>query len=69
MTVEEKVPFMVEWYQKSQSLLLASNLTRTMMRELIHRSKLELKKGVREFITGLLDSQTPILIFSAGLGT
>ena len=68
MTLEEKIPYMVEWYQKSQSLLLSSTLNRTMMRELIYRSKLELKKGVREFITELLDTQTPILIFSAGLG-
>lgn len=68
MSLEEKIPYMVEWYQQSQSLLLASNLTRSMMKDLIYRSKLELKKGVREFISDLLRRQTPILIFSAGLG-
>ena len=68
MSLEEKIPYMVEWYQQSQSLLLSSNLTRSMMRDLIYRSKLELKKGVRDFITELLRSSTPILVFSAGLG-
>ncbi|CAF4426973.1 unnamed protein product, partial [Rotaria magnacalcarata] len=31
-------------------------------------SSMELKTGVQEFMTDLLRSETPILIFSAGLG-
>ena len=68
MTVEEKIPYMIEWYTQSHNLLLASNLNRATMRELIYQSTMELKKGAHEFITELLCSQTPILIFSAGLG-
>ena len=68
MSVEEKIPHMIEWYHQAQSLLLSSNLNRPMIRELVNQSKMELRKGVQEFITELLRSQTPILIFSAGLG-
>jgi len=59
---------MIDWWHRAQSLLLASNLNQSMVRELVYQSKLELKTGVQAFITELLQSQTPILIFSAGLG-
>jgi 5'-nucleotidase len=68
MSVEEKIPYMIEWWRKAQSLILSSNLDQNKMRELICQSKMELRKGVQEFTTELLRSQTPILIFSAGLG-
>ncbi|CAF1378434.1 unnamed protein product [Adineta steineri] len=68
LTIQEKIPYMIEWWQKAQSLILASNLNQSMMRELVYQSKLELRQGVNEFITDLLQSDIPILIFSAGLG-
>ena len=68
MTVEEKISHMIDWYQQAQALLLKSNLNRSMCSQLIRQSKLELRKGVKEFITQLLQSQTPILISSVGLG-
>ncbi len=68
MSLEEKIPYMIEWWHKAQSLLLSSNLNQSMIRDLVYQSKLELKKGVQDFITELLRSETPILIFSAGLG-
>lgn len=68
MSMEEKVPLIVEWYDKVHSLILSSNLNKAMLRELVDQSKMELRKHVREFITELLRTQTPVLIFSAGLG-
>ncbi len=68
MDVNEKLPYMIEWWHKAQNLFLLSNLTKSVVRELVDQSDLELKTGVREFITELLQSETPILIFSAGLG-
>ena len=53
---------------KLNVLFILSNLNKSLIREFVHQSKMELKKGVREFITELLRSETPILIFSAGLG-
>ncbi|CAF1045860.1 unnamed protein product [Adineta ricciae] len=68
LTVEEKTPHMVEWWHQLQSLLLRSNLNQSFIHQLVNQSELHLRNGVREFITELLQSQTPILIFSAGLG-
>ena len=68
MEVSEKIPYMIEWWRSAHNLFVLSNLTKSMIRDLVHKSRMELKKGVREFITELLTSQTPILIFSAGLG-
>lgn len=68
MSVEEKLPFMIEWWRSAQNLFVLSNLNKPLIRQLVDQSDMELKKGVREFITELLHSQTPILIFSAGLG-
>lgn len=68
MTVEEKIPYMIEWWHTAQSLILSSNLNKSMMRNVVLRSKLELRKGVKKFITDLLHTNTPILVFSAGLG-
>jgi cytosolic 5'-nucleotidase 3 len=68
MSIEEKTPLMIEWWHKGQALLLASNLNKSMVRDLVLESKLELRKGVRQFIGELLREKIPILIFSAGLG-
>ncbi len=68
MDVNEKLPYMIEWWHSAQNLFVLSNLNKSLIRELVHQSKLELKTGVREFITELLRSEIPILIFSAGLG-
>jgi len=68
MDVNEKLPYMIEWWRSAQNLFVLSNLNKSMIRELVHQSNMELKKGVREFITELLHTETPILIFSAGLG-
>lgn len=69
MSVEEKVPFMVEWWRAAQDLYVVSNLSKERIRHLVSESDMELKRGVQEFITELLRNETPILIFSAGLGT
>jgi 5'-nucleotidase len=68
MDVNEKLPYMIEWWRSAQNLFVLSNLNKSLIREFVYQSNMELKKGVREFITELLRSETPILIFSAGLG-
>ncbi|CAF5149261.1 unnamed protein product, partial [Rotaria magnacalcarata] len=68
MDISEKLPYMIEWWRSAQSLFVLSNLTKSVIRKLVHESSMELKTGVQEFMTDLLRSETPILIFSAGLG-
>ena len=67
-SAEEKIPFMIEWWTKVQSILIASNLDKSLMRDVVNNSELKLRTGVKDFITGLLRVEIPILIFSAGLG-
>ncbi|CAF1114234.1 unnamed protein product [Rotaria sp. Silwood1] len=68
ISVEEKLPHMIEWWHKAQSLIISSTLDKPMLHSAVYQSKMELKQGVKKFITDLLRSNTPILIFSAGLG-
>jgi len=68
MSIEEKIPYMIEWWHTAEAMILSSNLNQSMMEEMVYESKMELRKGVQEFIRELLRTQTPILIFSAGLG-
>ena len=68
MSLEEKVPHMIDWWHKAHCLIISTNLNQSMIRDLVNQSKMELKKGVQEFITELLRSETPILVFSAGVG-
>ncbi|CAF2367840.1 unnamed protein product [Rotaria sp. Silwood2] len=56
MNVEEKLPYMIEWWHKAQSLIISSNLDKSMLHNVVYQSKMELKKGVRKFITDLLHS-------------
>lgn len=68
MSLTEKLPYMIEWWRSAQSLFVLSNLTKSLIRAVVQESRMELRKGVHEFITQLLSTATPILIFSAGLG-
>lgn len=68
MDVSEKLPYMIQWWRTVQNLFISCNLSKSMIRKLVNESNMELKKGVHEFITELLRNETPILIFSAGLG-
>ena len=68
MSVEEKLPLMIEWWRAAQELYISSDLSQSRIRTLVSESDMELKRGVQDFITELLRSETPILIFSAGLG-
>lgn len=65
---EEKINSMTQWWTGVQKLIVESNLTRTKLHNIVNRSKLQLKCGVREFVIEALRSKIPILLFSAGLG-
>lgn len=68
MDVNEKLPHMIEWWKSAHNLYLESNLNKTYIKQLVQQSDMELKRGVQQFITDLLRTETPILIFSAGIG-
>ncbi|XP_064598377.1 cytosolic 5'-nucleotidase 3-like [Liolophura sinensis] len=68
MTVEEKYPYMVEWWTLGHELLIQSNVTKHKLEEMVRDSKAKLREGCDWFFEQLHKQEVPLLIFSAGLG-
>ncbi|KAJ0066381.1 hypothetical protein NL108_011748 [Boleophthalmus pectinirostris] len=68
LTMEEKYPFMVEWYFKSHSLLVEQRLQKDKLPEAVRDSDAALRDGYEQFFDRLQQHNVPVFIFSAGLG-
>uniref|UniRef100_A0AAQ4SA80 5'-nucleotidase n=1 Tax=Gasterosteus aculeatus aculeatus TaxID=481459 RepID=A0AAQ4SA80_GASAC len=68
LTMEEKYPFMVEWYFKSHTLLVEQRLERDKLAEVVRESDAALREGYEQFFDRLQQHDVPVFIFSAGLG-
>ncbi|KAI1885591.1 hypothetical protein AGOR_G00205380 [Albula goreensis] len=68
LTMEEKYPFMVEWYFKSHTLLVEQRLQKEKLPEVVRESDACLREGYEQFFDRLQVHNVPVFIFSAGLG-
>uniref|UniRef100_A0A3P8RV07 5'-nucleotidase n=1 Tax=Amphiprion percula TaxID=161767 RepID=A0A3P8RV07_AMPPE len=68
LTMEEKYPFMVEWYFKSHTLLVEQRLEKDKLPEVVRESDAALREGFEQFFDHLQQHNVPVFIFSAGLG-
>ncbi|KAJ8354262.1 hypothetical protein SKAU_G00218290, partial [Synaphobranchus kaupii] len=73
LTMEEKYPFMVEWYFKSHTLLVEQRLQKEKLPEVVRESDASLRydllrEGYEQFFDRLQEHNVPVFIFSAGLG-
>ncbi|KAK2170082.1 hypothetical protein LSH36_4g00030 [Paralvinella palmiformis] len=68
LTVDEKIPFMVEWWTKAHNLLVQASLTRSSLKTVVSESNIQLRKGCLNIFEDLHRHQVPLLIFSAGVG-
>ncbi|XP_013907930.1 PREDICTED: cytosolic 5'-nucleotidase 3A [Thamnophis sirtalis] len=68
LTVEEKYPYMVEWYNKSHALLIEQGLQKNKLAEIVRESDVMLKEGYEFFFDKLQEHNIPVFIFSAGIG-
>lgn len=68
LTREQKIPFMLEWWNKSFQLVIDSGVTRDDIKEIVQHSTTHLKPGCEWFFYTLERYDIPLLIFSAGLG-
>ncbi|KAI5093088.1 cytosolic 5'-nucleotidase 3, partial [Silurus meridionalis] len=68
LTMEEKYPFMVEWYFKSHTLLVEQRLEKDKLPEVVRESDVSLREGYEHFFDRLHEHSVPVFIFSAGLG-
>ncbi|XP_064465611.1 cytosolic 5'-nucleotidase 3-like [Ornithodoros turicata] len=68
MSMEDKIPYMVEWYNKSHNILVKSRINKADIPKMIEESTLMLRDGCEAFFEMLHDHEVPTLVFSAGLG-
>ncbi|KAF0875766.1 cytosolic 5'-nucleotidase 3A isoform X1 [Hyaena hyaena] len=68
LTIEEKYPYMVEWYTKAHSLLVEQALPKAKLKEIVAESDVMLKEGYENFFDKLQQYGIPVFIFSAGIG-
>ncbi|XP_028673368.1 cytosolic 5'-nucleotidase 3 isoform X2 [Erpetoichthys calabaricus] len=68
LSIEEKFPFIVEWYFKSHTLLIEQGLQKEKLPEVVRESDVSLREGYEMFFDKLHHHNIPVFIFSAGLG-
>jgi 5'-nucleotidase len=68
MSVEEKIPFMIEWYLKGQDLYIEAGLTMDLIKEMVESAHVELRCETHEMMAYLRENNVPMLVFSAGMG-
>nr|XP_057917581.1 7-methylguanosine phosphate-specific 5'-nucleotidase-like isoform X2 [Doryrhamphus excisus] len=67
-TVEEKLPFMVEWWTKVHQLLVDQKIRKDRLAQAVRESTSMLRDGCKIFFDCLADQNIPLLIFSGGVG-
>ncbi|KAM9783007.1 cytosolic 5'-nucleotidase 3 isoform 1-T1 [Neosynchiropus ocellatus] len=68
LSMEEKFPFIVEWYFKSHTLLVEQRIEKDKLPEVVRESDAALREGYEQFFDRLHQHDVPVFIFSAGLG-
>ncbi|XP_062604732.1 7-methylguanosine phosphate-specific 5'-nucleotidase A-like isoform X1 [Saccostrea cucullata] len=68
LTMEEKIPIMVEWWTKAHDLLAKCNINKDDVRQMVENSTAKLRDGCTWFFDQLHANEIPLLIFSAGIG-
>lgn len=68
LTLEEKLPSMIEWWSRSGDMLKGFKLPRKEIEEVAEHFKNALRDGTHEMFRELYSHNIPCLVFSAGLG-
>ncbi|KAK3082748.1 hypothetical protein FSP39_004237 [Pinctada imbricata] len=68
LSIEEKIPIMVEWWTQAHALLSSYPLTKTGISEMVQNSTAKLRDGCPWLFDQLDAKNIPLLIFSAGVG-
>ncbi|XP_045178472.2 LOW QUALITY PROTEIN: cytosolic 5'-nucleotidase 3-like [Mercenaria mercenaria] len=68
MTIEDKIPYMIEWTTQAHNLLLKYPLSKEMLHNMVATSTAKLRDGCTDFFDKLHKCDVPLLIFSAGVG-
>ena len=68
LTVEEKIPYMVEWYTQANQLLTQIDLEKNMFGKFVKTSNVEFRDDTKRMLDNLHNVNVPVLVLSAGLG-
>ncbi|XP_059174721.1 7-methylguanosine phosphate-specific 5'-nucleotidase A-like isoform X1 [Physella acuta] len=68
LSIEEKIPKMIEWWSKGHELIIGCSLSRNKLERIVAQSEARLRNGCKWFFEELHERDIPILIFSAGIG-
>ncbi|XP_066263475.1 cytosolic 5'-nucleotidase 3-like isoform X1 [Branchiostoma lanceolatum] len=68
MTIEEKIPFMMEWYTKGTGVLVECGLKQSDLSLAVKESNAQMREGCDWQFHALHEHNVPMLIFSAGIG-
>lgn len=68
LSIEQKVPLMVEWWTKVHELLIEQKIRKDMLAQAVMESRSKLREDYKVFFDHLAERQVPLLIFSAGIG-
>ncbi|CEP14137.1 hypothetical protein [Parasitella parasitica] len=68
MTHDEKVPYMMDWWNKAHASLIKHRLSKHDLAEMAAQVKLEMRSGIKDVLDRCKESQVPFLVFSAGIG-
>jgi 5'-nucleotidase len=68
MSIEEKIPHMVEWYTKANLALQRSGVHKSDFSNMVKASNVDFREGSNQMLSYLLDAGIPVLVLSAGVG-
>ncbi|KAI9485684.1 MAG: pyrimidine 5'-nucleotidase [Benjaminiella poitrasii] len=68
MSYEEKVPFMMKWWQEAHESIVKQKLSKHDLQAMAEQVNIEFRAGLDRVLANCRDSQVPFLVFSAGIG-
>jgi len=68
LTVEEKLPHMLEWYDEGHELMLQCDLVKQDFALMVQENPTEFREGTSALLSDLNQQNIPVLVFSAGVG-
>ncbi|KAF7722423.1 5'-nucleotidase, cytosolic III [Apophysomyces ossiformis] len=68
MMYEEKVPFMVKWWQEAHQLMIKEGITKKDIEEMVEYADVQLRPKLDTVLDICREKAIPFLVFSAGIG-
>ena len=68
ISLEKKIPIMIEWYKEANKLLSESGVNRSWFPKMVAQSNCELRDDTILLLNRLNQANVPVLVLSAGLG-